>query len=416
MRKTSDTITVVEIGASKVVCFIAEISNNDLLIKGIGQSQSNGINAGLITDMQLANKSIAKAIELASKMADCKVKVVSCALSSCILISKNLKTQISITGKEINRNDMTKLALEINNLLDSKEYEILHNFIYNYKIDEYNGISNPIGMYGRELACDVNTILCYKNVLLNYQQCFNQLGIEIEEFVASPLATSYSVFTEEDHERGALLIDLGYSSSSISYIKDRKIIFSDSIPLGSWHITNDIVQVLGINFTTAQKIKSLYGSLSGVHSEATQLGTENIDLYEELDAAQTNSPDAEDGEQKISKKFLNEIIQARFEEMLEMLHEKFKISGIRALNNKAILTGGIAGIEGIAKFLERYGFKAKVQLPIYINGIADNVTGPAFSCSIGLLKYAHIQHIKRKTHKGKKLSVGNMLRWLKENF
>lgn len=417
MRKSNDTIAVVEIGASKVICFIAEVNDGDLLIKGIGQSESKGVKAGLITDMQQAKQSVAKAIELASKMADCKVRVVSCALSSCILISKNLKTQISISGKEISKSDLTKLILGINNLIDSKEHEVLHNFIYNYKIDEYNGISNPIGMYGQELECDVNTVICYKNILLNYQQCFNQIGIEIQEFIASPIAVSYSIFTDEDHEHGALLIDLGYSSSSISYIKNKKMIFSDSIPLGSWHIVNDIAQVFGINFATAQKIKSLYGSLSSVNHESLFSSGMDIDLYDELDSTVCSyDMDEDQGDKKISKKLLNEVMQARLEEIVEMLDEKFKASGIRGLNNKLILTGGISSIDGIAKFLEKYNFKVKIQSPIYINGIADNVTGNAFSCAIGLLKYAQANYIKRKVQRDGRLSVGRMLTWLKENF
>lgn len=414
MRKSNDTIAVVEIGASKVICFIAEVNNSDLLIKGIGQSQSKGVKAGLIIDMQQAKQSVAKAIELASKMAECKVKVVSCALSSCILISKNLKTQISISGKEINKSDITKLLLGINNLIDTKEYEVLHNFIYNYKIDEYNGIFNPIGMYGQELECDVNTVICHKNILLNYQQCFNQIGIEIQEFVASPIAVSYSIFTDEDHEHGAILMDLGYSSSSISYIKNKKMIFSDSVPWGSWHIVNDIAQVFGINFATAQKIKSLYGSFSNVDIDAASASNLDIDLYNELESTTSSYDIHEDeGDKKISKKLLNEVMQARLEEIVEMLNEKFKSSNIRNLNNKLILTGGISSIDGIAKLLEKYNFKVKIQNPAYINGIADNVTGNAFSCAIGLLKYAQANYIKHKAQRDGKLSLGRMLNWLK---
>jgi len=403
MRKNNNIIGVVDLGSAKTVCFIAEVSAGEVMIKGIGHTQTRGVRSGLIVDMQQAKQSIAKAIELANKMAGTKVKKVTCAISSCVLLAKNMNAKVSISGKEINHNDITKLKLSLNDMIDSNDYEILHKFIYDYKLDGYSGITNPVGMYGRELSCSSNIILCHKNILLNYQQCFSQLGIEIRGFVAAPYAASYSLLSDEDQDYGAILIDFGYSTSSISYIKNGQMRFLDSVPLGSLNLVNDLMQGIGVSFSTADRIKSLYGTLNPQALNDNEV----IDIDDDSDIVSEGQP--------ITKDFVNEIIQARTEEIVELLQKKLISSGIRVDNARVILSGGMSIMRGMQDLLGRYGLKGKIEIPQYINGIADSVTGPAFSTSVGLLQYAVSNHRKRFGARGA-LNITGMLHWLKENF
>ncbi len=404
MAQINNNFTILDIGTAKTTCFIAENINDSLSIKGIGQRPSQGIKSGTIIDMKTAQDTIKQAVQLASQITATKVKRLHINIPSHITHSKLLRIETPVYGKEISSNDLTKLTNKINEHIDREEFEIIHSSILNYTLDGNSGIQNPLGMYAKHIACDINTIVCPRNILLNIQHCLLGCKLDIATFISSSLAASYACISEDEKNYGCIFIELGAGTSNISVFKDGKMIFADGVPLGGQTITNDLVQILGTNFYSAEKIKTLYGSLEYDPNNAEQI----IDMFED-EEVQFN--------REISKQLLVDIIYARMEEIIDLLIQKLHKAAVSKTSYRVVITGGGANFKGILSlFAQKFGQSVRIADPCFINGIAENVSGRSFSTPIGMLKYINYKLKKDKHNQGNFASINKLLHWLKENF
>ncbi|MDJ1407520.1 MAG: cell division protein FtsA [Candidatus Midichloria sp.] len=406
IKQRKNVIAVLDIGSSKILCSIAKFSlSSELEVIGYSNHISEGIRYGIITNLQAATESIAQAIEEAEKSSGIRVGNIYVNISSNNLISHQLSAEIDVTGHEINSQDMNKLLFQVLDKYKDQQVSVIHSFIYDYVLDGNRGITNPLGMYGSNLSCEVNVLVTPNNIIANLANCLSKCQLDVNAYIASSYVSGVACLTPNEMKMGVVLIEIGSGCSSISMFANSQMILTDGIPVGGHHITNDIAKGLSISYEDAERIKILYGTAISSSIESR----ENIELAAE---------DENEEPTLISRAILAEIIRARSEEILELLEHKIIHAGFSIASNKIVLTGGSANLNGL-KELVGHMFSAKVRVgyPKLIMGLESEEKNMAFAVSVGMLTHIS-QTIKaapmRKANEGS--SSKKVWQWLKDNF
>lgn len=404
IKQRNSVIAVLDVGSSKILCMIAKFSaSGDLEILGSNIHIASGIKSGIITDLQSATESIATTIEGAEKNAGIRINNLYVNIAANNLISHQLSAEIDVAGHEINSKDINKLLLQILDKYNDQQVSIIHSFIYDYTLDGNHGITNPLGMYGSTLSCEVNVVVTPNNVVANLANCLLKCQIDVNGYIASSYVSGLACLSDDEMKIGVTLIEIGAGCSSVSVFNNSKLIFTDGIPFGGHHITNDIAKGLSISYDDAERMKILYGTAVSTSIESK----ESIELTS--DDEEVNL---------ISRSTLAEIIRARVEEILELLERKLTNAGFSISGTKIVLTGGNAHLNGLRELISHM-FAAKVRMgyPKQIPGLSTDDKSMIASTAIGMLMYV-VQTIKAKPIglTSDRTTGRKIWQWLKDNF
>ncbi len=408
----SSTVAVLDIGSSKVVCFIAKIDPfGRINITGIGHNVAQGIKAGRITDIRAAEISIAQAIEAAEKMAAESIKTLYVGISSNNLISQCISSELLVTGHEISDKDINRLVFQVLDRFNDQELDVVHSFAYDYVLDGNRGIDNPLGMYGNSLAADFHTLSSPTNYLLNVNNCIMRCQLEVESFISATYATGLACLTPDEMSLGVTMIEFGGGCTSVSVFNKGHILYSDALPIGGMHVTNDIARGFGTDFVSAERVKNLYGTVILTSADYD----ENIEV-----PISSNKHDTEMNVVKRSE--LVEIIRARVEEILDITLKKLEASGMaRYGGNKVVITGGASQLSGLKEVVGHvFSRNVRIGYPVELAGLAESTSGIAFSSPVGML--LHLANSEGKSRIGKQAPANDqgilsgVMQWFKENF
>ncbi|MDF3047474.1 MAG: cell division protein FtsA [Candidatus Midichloriaceae bacterium] len=407
----NSTVAVLDIGSSKVVCFIAKIDPfGRIAVIGIGHNIAQGIKAGRITDIRAAEISVAQAVEAAEKMAGETIKSLYVGVSSNNLISQCVASELLVTGHEISDKDINRLVFQVLDKFNDQDLDVIHSFAYDYVLDGNRGIDNPLGMYGNSLAADFHILSSPTNYLLNINNCVARCQLEVDNFISSAYATGLSCLTQDEMDLGVTMIEFGGGCTSISVFNKGHILYSDALPIGGMHVTNDIARGFGTDFFNAERIKNLYGTVILTSADYD----EGIEV-----PISSNKHDTEMNVVKRSE--LVEIIRARVEEILDISLKKLQASGMDKYGgNKLVITGGASQLSGLKEVAGHiFSKNVRIGYPLELTGLAESTSGIAFSSPIGMLL-----HIAKTNSRGNGVQsttndqgiISGVMQWFKENF
>ncbi len=424
-RSRSGIIGVLDIGTTKIVCFIAQITpDNSLKIIGIGHQLAQGIKSGAITDIRLAENSIIAAVSAAEKMAGEPIDKVVVSVSGATPNSIRMQAQVEINGGQVSPRDMKRAVIRAReNYISEEKRRIIHSVPLSFTVDDIRGIDDPIGMTGEYLTADVHLITASDSTIKNIANCASRCQLDVQDYVISSHAAGLSALTDDERELGVTLIEMGGGVSGISVFYHGKNIFTDSIPLGGTHVTSDIARGLNTSLACAERIKTLYGSAVPSASDDETL----------IEIAQMNEDSGEYTEEiAVPKSKLVDIIGPRLEEIFEMVRDKLSAKQILQIaSQQIVLSGGGSQLGGVRELAaKKFGRLVRTGRPELIEGMADSTSSAAFSASVGLINYIsmnyhiydkvepsvnrYIQQRVSSTHEPG--LVGNVMRWLKQNF
>jgi cell division protein FtsA len=414
LPKRNGLIAALDIGTSKVACMIAYLNSlGNIEVVGVDYQLSQGIKAGVITDVKLAEKSILATLNTAEKMAEENIERVIVSMSSSKISSKVATGSMIITGNQVTDKDINRVVTTAVNTILTPDQEVIHCFPLEYSIDGVSGIKDPRAMYGSELKSELHVVTLPSTAIVNLANCLARCQLDLDNFIISTYASALSCLTDEEKEQGVILFDMGASNTSFATYYDGKLIFADSVPVGGMHITSDIAYGLSINFTTAERIKTLYGNAIITLSDRTS----NIDLNNLFDEGQEVEGRA------VNRALLGEIISARVEEIYELTRTKLNKAGIdKYLVKRLVLTGGASQLMGLKEFTENY-FEKQVRIgyPDLLEGLSAEYRNPTFSSVIGILKFIASDQAKNKyspnNNTSNKTSIFSKLyKWFNEHF
>ncbi len=365
-----------DIGTTKVAVCVGNITENHKEIIGIAQTPNSGLRKGVITDVEETVSSITAALEEAERMSGIPLN------SGFIGISGN---QIGITSSKgviaVSRADGEINATDIERVIDASKAvaippnrEILHIIPKSFIVDGQQDIEDPTGMTGIRLEVESLIITSTVNSIKNLTKCVSQSGLDINELVFSTLATSKALLSKKQKEMGVMLIDFGAGTTKIIVFEENKLIHCSVLPVGSMHITNDIAIGLRTSIDVAEKIKLKYASAI----------TKNIRDSEKIDLSDFDPQE----ENKISKKYVAEIVEARLIEIFNMIKDELKKTGRDGMLPAGIIfTGNGARLDGIIDFTKDYlRLPAQIGYPLVdVGGLVDKLDDPGYTTSVGLM-------------------------------
>jgi cell division protein FtsA len=406
-------ITALDVGTTKVACFIARpLENGAAEVIGVGHQVSKGIKNGNIVDMVAVEDSIRTTVEAAEQMAGENVRDVVLCVSGGVPKSKLISFDVAISGHEISDVDL-KRALDPTWLYSQQvdDRQIIHTVPVAYSIDGNPGVKDPRGMYGEKLGVNMHVITASAGALRNITACVNRCHLDVESQVVAPYAAGLACLVEDEKELGVISIDMGGGTTDISVFFDGEVVYTDSVPLGGNHVTNDIARGLSTPVAYAERMKTLYGS--AVPSPSDDQEVIKVPLVGEEN----------DGENQISRSMLVGIIRPRIEEIYELVREKLEPTEFeKAGARRVVLTGGASQLTGVRELAaEMMDKQVRLGRPNYVKGLAESVNGPAFSAPAGLIQVILKQRAAAAMTSSRSLEVpsgkfGRIGQWIRENI
>ncbi len=377
--QADNIITSIDIGSDKIICFIAKVDRildkKKPRVIGFGCSQSKGLKNGGITDITDLEKSIRKAVNQAENSAGVEVKNVSVNISGNYIKTERLFGEIIIGNSIINHNHVAQVISIAKKKFNSKNKKILHVIPSHFTADGIKNIANPNGMSANKLGVKLLFIYGMPNHLNNLEMIVKNCFLNVINFTAKPYVSALSTLTKEEQHSGAVCLDIGSGSTSISIFIDGSMVFAKSINIGGWYISSDISKILSTPFEQAEALKTLYGS-------ALRGPNDGEYIY------QTPLMGSDSDERlSFSRSKLISIIRPRFYEILIHAKRCIEQSGYYDIAKRnTVITGGGSELIGSIEFSERI-LESRVRSgkPLNIDGLNEEISGPAFSSCAGML-------------------------------
>jgi cell division protein FtsA len=372
----SRTILAIDIGSITTKAVIAEIDEfNDIKVLGHGFEKSQGVKKGIITNIDLASKTIKKAVSDARRIAGNNIHSAVVSISSAYTKSLNSIGIVNIPQKDITIKEINRvMETALYNADIPKDYDVLHVLPYNFKVDEQSNIEDPFNMNASRMEVEAHIIVAQKSSLSNLKKAILSAGLEIESIVLDSYASAISTMTEDERKLGVAVLDLGGQTSSITILKGNSIRYNNFLPVGSDHITNDISIALHTPLDIAEKVKIQYGDLIEVSDDELELPIIG-------DNTSTNI---------IPLRVVHDVMIARVEELLLILSRYLDKSDLRdRIGSGIILTGGLTKLKHIREFAQSIfpGISVRVARPTELKGLFEELKDPSNATVIGLLLY-----------------------------
>jgi cell division protein FtsA len=369
-------IVGIDVGTTKICVLVGELDRDGKLnIVGVGTCASQGLRRGVVVNIEETVTSIAAALDRAERLSGKKITSAYVGIAGNHISSENSKgfVAISPSHRDIMQNDISRAIEVARAIAIPANREVIHVIPRGYVVDGQEGIKNPIGMSGFRLEVEAHIITGAVSSIHNLIKCVHKAGVEIEDLVLEPLASSEAVLADGETDLGVALVDVGGGTTDIAVFSDGAIWQTVVLPIGGNLITSDIAIGLRLPFGVAEELKVTYG-----HCDPSTIADDDM-----IDLAQF-MPGTND---LVPRKLLAEIIQARVEELFEMVHEEIKKSGYDGLLPAGlVLTGGTSELPGILDLAgQTLDLPARVASPLGLYGLADSISRPAYSTAVGLL-------------------------------
>lgn len=405
-------IGVLDVGTSKIACLIAVPDEDRYRVIGMGHQPAQGMRGGSVADMNLAEDSIRSAVEQAERMAGEKLKDVFVSYSGGTIRSRILRVEVPIHGETVTEMDIHRLHLQCRGEVENSAHQILHTIPIGYYLDGATHVDDPRTMVAQSLTAEMHVVAVPSGPLRNLGLCIERCMLSIRGVTVSAYASALATLYEDQMNLGAILMDIGGGSTSFAVFRNNRLLYVDSLPYGSQHITSDIARGLNTSAVNAERLKTFYGS--AIASPMDEREFIDVPRLGEDHGAVANH---------IPKSVLVGIVAPRAEEILEKVRDRLDAIGPGAMvGQKIILTGGGCQLSGLDELAQRILDKPVVIGRQHgVKGLGPNAVGPAFTAAAGLLRYADIAHMVTATAPEQDLSTsasvfGRLGRWLKQNF
>ena len=380
MTETERIMVGLDIGTTKICAIVASIDEQERInILGVGKAPSDGLNRGVVVNIDKTVNAIKEAIAQAELASGIQVNSVNVGIAGDHIRSMRSKGVITINNRdnEITAQDVERLLEDCQRIMLPTDQQILHVIPQEFVVDGQDGISDPVGMSGMRMEAEVHIITGLVSAAKNIYRCVERAGYQVADIILEPLASSYSALDAEEKEAGVVLVDIGGGTTDVAIFQESTIRHTAVIAVAGQKVTDDIRIGLSVLDDQAESLKRKHGeSYADLSPEDEVLTVPGI----------AGRPPKE-----ITKSILGKIIQARMEEILEIVGIEIKRSGYSdALSAGVVLTGGGSLVKNICPLAnESLGMDAKIGLPLGITGgLVEEVNSPIYATAVGLVIHA----------------------------
>lgn len=367
----------IDIGTTKTCTLVARIEGErSLRILGVGIEPSQGMKKGVIVDLAAASQAVARSIDKAERSSGLEIHSALVSLAGSHVSSVNSRGVVGISGRVIEQDDVLRALDAAQAVAIPHNREVIHVIQRGFTIDGQDGIRMPLGMHGYRLEVEAHIITAAAATVENLRQCVSASGVTASQFVLNPLASAEVVISETERQMGVVVCDIGGGTTDMAIYIEGDVWHTMVLAVGGNHITSDIAHGLRLSISQAEEIKKQHGY--AMESEVRPEETFNVRAFGEEKPIQ------------VSRGELANIIEARVEEIFDLVLQEIKRSGYDGLLPAGmVLTGGtslLPGIRGLASKV--LGLPVRIARPENLVGLTDQLNSPAYSTSVGLLNWA----------------------------
>ena len=380
----NNTLLAIDIGSSAITAVIAKHDlESNISILGTGVQKSEGVNKGIIINIEEASKAIKDAISIAKRTSAELINNSVVSISGSYTKSIRSSGSVNVPNGLITETEINQvMQMALYNATIVPEYEVVHVVPIFFKVDDSVDVDNPLNMNGSRLEVSVYIVTAKRTALTNIKSALKISGVDITRFVLDGYASAISILDEQQKKFGATVINIGSTTTEFVCYKGNSLIYNGFIPVGSNHITNDLSVMLHTPPAAAEKIKTEYGSLTKDYTSSNDLGVTKVKIPRIGD---------EDTHSEIALDHIQTIIHARIEEILILVKNKLKKSGILDnIGSGIVITGGMSNLEGIKNLAVKIydGIPISLSNPKNIENGYMSFDDPKMSTIIGLLVYS----------------------------
>lgn len=402
ISKKIPTVAGLDIGTTKVVLVLAEMTENGIEIIGKGEALHTGVKQGSIINIEEVSAAIRKSKEEVEMMSGRQLDSVWVSVSGQHIQSFDSHGMAPIKNSEVKKEDVDRVIEVASTIAIPSDRQVLHVIPKEYKIDQQEGILDPLGMTGVRLEADVHMVTGCAATLRNTKKCVERSGLRLKGMVLQQLASAEAVLSDDEKKLGVALVDLGGGTCDLISYDKGNVKHVSVIPVGGQNFIQDIS--LGLK-TTQKNAFDLLKKHGNVLEE-----TVNADETLEVDSIGGNPS------RTIQKLELSKIIGARAEETIELIKKVIvEEQMVPFLGSGVVFTGGLSQLEGFIEMCD-YLLDVPVRkgIPIGFGGMRDIVSGPSYATVMGLIKYGSKGiSVSKKSHLSEDFLSNEANRWKK---
>ncbi|MBZ4211029.1 MAG: cell division protein FtsA [Comamonadaceae bacterium] len=407
-KEYKDLVVGLDIGTAKVMVVVAEVMpGGELKLAGLGLAPSNGLKRGVVVNIDATVQSIQQALKEAELMADCKITRVYTGITGAHIRGINSSGMVAIKDREVSAADVARVLETARAINISTDQRLLLVEPQEFVIDGQD-VKEPIGMSGIRLEAKVHIVTGAQSAAENIIKCVRRCGLEVEQLMLNPLASSLSVLTEDERELGVALVDIGAGTTDVAIFTNGAIRHTSVIPIAGDLITSDIAMALRTPTKDAEDIKVESGYAKQLLADPD---------------AQVEVPGLGDrGPRMLSRQALAGVIEPRVEEIFSLVHQVMRESGFEEmLSSGIVLTGGSCIMPGMVELGEDIFLKpVRRGIPKYSSALSDMVAQPRAATVMGLLEEARLARLRgfkvAQKNGSMKTAFGQVKDWFIGNF
>jgi cell division protein FtsA len=377
MTQGGEIVTGLDIGTTKICVIIAELTEGGIEIIGCGTSPSRGLKKGVVVNIDVTVESIKKAVEAAEAMAGISLNSAFMGIAGSHIKGINSRGVIAVSGKnqEVAQADVDRVIEAAKAITLPADRRVIHVIPQEFIIDGQGGVKEPLGMSGHRLEAEIHIVTGAVASAENIIKCATRAGLEVQDIVLQPLASSEATLTADEKELGVVLVDIGGGTSDIAVFVDGSIRHTAVLALGGDHLTHDIAIGLRTPSQSAEAIKCQYGC-----ALASLVGSEEV---VEVPSVGGRKP------RLLSRQMLCEIMQPRMEEIFNHVALEVRRAGfMHQVAAGVVVTGGSSVMEGVPELAEQlFDLPVRLGVPTGIGGLKEVVSSPMFATGVGLVQY-----------------------------
>lgn len=373
MQENSRYAVGIDIGSTTVRCVVGHLdpATGAPTIVGVGEAPNTGMRKGVIVNLQGPAQAIDTALGEAERMSGHQVDAGSVSINGAHILSTTADGMIAVgaADHQVDSEDIARLTEVATVGKVPANREILDVVPHSYRLDGQDNIKDPVGMSGTRLEISANVVSALAPNFAALHSALDLAKVAPRTITPSVVAAAQSVLGEQQLENGVAVIDLGGTTTGIAIFEEGDLQYTAVIPVGSNSLTNDLAIGLKTDPEIAEQVKLVHGSAT------KQDGSDQVSVKHE------------DQELSFARADVEEIIEARLEELFEAITKELKKAGRHAkLPSGVVLVGGGANLKGIVEYSrEVLGLAVRLGAAKGFGGVAEQLDRPQFAAAAGLM-------------------------------
>ena len=330
-----------------------------------------------MVDIERAAEAVAEAVDACERQAGVPVTGAMVGIAGGHIASQNSRGLVAVSSahREVRDDDVRRAVEAARAIGVASDREIVHVLPREFVVDEQAGVRDALGMTGARLGVETHIVTGATTAIQNVVKVVHEAGLDVDDLILQVLASAEAVVTEEELERGVVVVDIGGGTTDIAVFAGGAISHTAVIPVGGNHVTGDLAVGLRADLETAEQVKRRFGQC--------------IQLSIPADAVVHITPMGYDEPTMVPQRYLAEVIGPRAREMASLLVAEIERGGHHGLlPGGIVLTGGGAALRGLADIVQQVSeLPVRVAAPLGTMGMDEALRGPEHATVVGLLRW-----------------------------